>query len=91
MKQVSRRRFIKNAGGASIALWLGISFRGNAGKTVNIAEAKNFTPYIIVDSNGSITIFTSGGTPNYSYAWLPNVSIRRLGFLVRSSRRLHMV
>lgn len=59
MKQLSRRRFIRNAGGASIALWLGISARGYAGKTLNIAEARNFTPYILVESNGSITIYNT--------------------------------
>lgn len=63
MKQFSRRSFIKNAGGASVALWLGISAKGNAGgnagKTLNIAEAKNFTPYILVESNGSITIYNT--------------------------------
>lgn len=59
MKKLSRRRFIRNAGGASIALWLGISGRGYAGKTLNIAEARNFTPYILVESNGGITIYNT--------------------------------
>ena len=60
MKQLSRRSFIKNAGGASVALWLGISANGYAAKRSPIAaEAKNFTPYILVESNGSITIFNT--------------------------------
>jgi isoquinoline 1-oxidoreductase beta subunit len=59
MNQVSRRSFIKNSGGAGIALWLGISTWHDAGKASSIYEAKNFTPYIIVDSSGSITIFNT--------------------------------
>ena len=59
MKQFSRRSFIKNAGGASLALWLGISTRGYAYKTATLAGAGNFTPYILVESNGSITIFNT--------------------------------
>lgn len=57
MNQVSRRSFITNAGGAGIALWLGISAKGNPYKTPDINEAKNFTPYILVDSDNHITIF----------------------------------
>ncbi len=59
MKQVSRRSFIKHAGGTGIALWLGISAKGNSGKTPNLNEAKNFTPYILVESNGNITIYNT--------------------------------
>lgn len=59
MKQVSRRSFIKNAGGAGFALWLGISAKGNPCLTPNIGEAKNFTPYILVESNGNITIYNT--------------------------------
>ena len=59
MNQVSRRSFLKNSGGAGIALWLGISTWDNAAKASNIYEAKNFTPYIIVDSGGSITLFNT--------------------------------
>lgn len=59
MKQVTRRGFIKNAGGAGIALWLGISAKGNPFLTPNITEAKNFTPYILVESSGSITIYNT--------------------------------
>jgi isoquinoline 1-oxidoreductase subunit beta len=59
MNQVSRRSFLKNSGGAGIALWLGISTWDNAAKASNIYKAKNFTPYIIVDSGGSITIFNT--------------------------------
>jgi isoquinoline 1-oxidoreductase subunit beta len=57
MKEVSRRSFIKHAGGAGIALWWGISAEGNTGKTLNLPLAKNFTPYILVESNGNITIY----------------------------------
>jgi len=59
MIQVSRRRFIKNAGGAGIALWLGINVRGNTIITTNIVESGNFTPYILVESSGGITIFNT--------------------------------
>ena len=58
MNQVSRRSFIKNAGGASVALWLGLSNKVFAGKTGDAFEA-NFTPYIIVESNGNITLFNT--------------------------------
>ena len=58
MNQVSRRSFIKNAGGASIALWLGISNKGFADKTGDVFEA-NFTPYILVESNGKITLYNT--------------------------------
>jgi len=56
MKQVSRRSFITNVGGTSIALWLGLSNKSYAGDSGNSLEA-NFTPYIIVESNGKITIY----------------------------------
>jgi len=59
MKLVSRRSFIKNAGGTGIALWLGISVRGNTIITSNIAESGNFTPYILVESSGAITLFNT--------------------------------
>jgi isoquinoline 1-oxidoreductase beta subunit len=57
VKQLSRRSFIKNAGGAGIALWLGISSKGFAEKTRDLNTAKNFTPFILVESNGKITIY----------------------------------
>src|SRR4030095_5161869 len=59
MNQVSRRSFIKNTGGAGIALWLGLTAKGNTDKVVDIGEAKNFTPYILVEPNGRITIFNT--------------------------------
>ena len=59
MKQISRRSFIKNTGGAGIALWWGISAKGFAGNTTSLATAKNFTPYILVESNGNITIYNT--------------------------------
>lgn len=57
MNQVSRRTFIKNTGGASIALWLGISSKGFAATTPDITTLKNFTPYILVDADNNITIY----------------------------------
>lgn len=61
MTQLSRRSFIKHAGGAGVALWLGISAKGNPLKASTIpgAGAKNFTPYILVESNGGITIYNT--------------------------------
>src|ERR1700754_909770 len=63
MHQVSRRSFIKNTSGAGIALWLGISNRGNtiisAGFPSDVVESGNFTPYILVRSSGAITIFNT--------------------------------
>ena len=58
MNQVSRRSFIRNTGGASVALWLGLSNKFFADKTGDVFEA-NFTPYIIVESNGHITLFNT--------------------------------
>jgi isoquinoline 1-oxidoreductase beta subunit len=55
--QVSRRSFIKTAGTASLALWLGLSAKGSIRKTTNIATAKNFSPFILVEYNGNITIY----------------------------------
>ena len=57
MKQVSWRSFMKNAGGAGMDIWLGVSDRGFAGKMLNISETKNFAPYILVEASGGITIF----------------------------------
>ncbi len=59
MKPFSRRDFIKHAGGTGAALWLGISGWGAAHKTSSLSEAGNFTPFILVESNGSITIFNT--------------------------------
>jgi isoquinoline 1-oxidoreductase subunit beta len=59
MIQVSRRSFIKKAGGTGLALWLGISARGYATITSDISEVGNFTPYILVESGGGITIFNT--------------------------------
>ena len=58
MKQVSRRDFIRSTSGAGAALWLGLSLTDGFGvKKATMAEPKNFTPYILIDSNGNITIF----------------------------------
>lgn len=59
MNSISRRNFIKNAGGTGIALFLGISVKGIPVSTCQITTAKNFTPYILVESNGNITIFNT--------------------------------
>ena len=59
VNQLSRRKFLKNAGGAGIALWLGISVKGGTIATTDITTAKNFTPYILIESNGNITIYNT--------------------------------
>lgn len=38
-------------------MWLGLSAKGSPEKTIDLAEAKNFTPYILVEPGGGITIF----------------------------------
>lgn len=55
----SRRQFIKNASGASFALWLGLSAKGYANKAYVLAEPKNFTPFIRIETDGTITIFNT--------------------------------
>lgn len=55
--QISRRHFIKSAATVSAALWLGLTAKGEAVKTSEIAEAKNFSPFILIESNGNITLF----------------------------------
>jgi len=59
MNQLSRRSFIKHTGGAGIALWLGVSANGTPKKFLDAVDAKNFTPYILVEPNGNITIFNT--------------------------------
>jgi isoquinoline 1-oxidoreductase beta subunit len=60
MKKLSRRSFLKNASGAGIAFWLGISAsKGTPIKALSLAEARNITPYIRVESNGKITLFNT--------------------------------
>ncbi|MBS1532532.1 MAG: molybdopterin-dependent oxidoreductase, partial [Bacteroidetes bacterium] len=55
--QISRRAFIRTTGTAGLALWLGLSAKGSTRKTTNIATAKNFSPFILVEDNGNITIY----------------------------------
>ncbi|QEC76414.1 xanthine dehydrogenase family protein molybdopterin-binding subunit [Mucilaginibacter ginsenosidivorax] len=55
--QISRRHFIKSAGTAGIALWLGLSAKGSTRKAVDAVAAQKFTPYILIESNGNITLF----------------------------------
>ncbi len=57
VNQLSRRNFIRHTGGAGIALWLGLSAKAGVSATNDPAKIKNFTPYILVDSNNNITIF----------------------------------
>ena len=60
MNQVSRRKFIRNTSGAGVALWLGLSFKdGFIVKKASDAEPLNFTPYILIDSKGNITLFNT--------------------------------
>lgn len=59
VSQSSRRKFIKNIGGAGMAIWLGISAKGEIGIKDDIATAKNFSPFILVKSDGSITLFNT--------------------------------
>lgn len=56
---VSRRSFIKNAGGATVALWLGVSSNGFATTSTSPSMVKNFSPFILVESNGTITLFNT--------------------------------
>ena len=59
MQQLSRRKFIRNVGGTGIALWMGISVRGNAIISSSVAASGNFTSFIMVESDGAITIFNT--------------------------------
>lgn len=59
MTQLTRRNFIKNASGASVALWLGLSLDGKAQVMAGPAQAVNFTPYILIEPGGGITIFNT--------------------------------
>jgi isoquinoline 1-oxidoreductase beta subunit len=59
MSEISRRHFIKTTSTAGVALWLGISNKGYASTTANAAMAKNFTPLILVESDGNITIYNT--------------------------------
>ena len=59
MNEISRRHFIKTAGTAGVALWLGISAKGSTRKVSDVATAKNFNPLILVESNGNITIYNT--------------------------------
>jgi isoquinoline 1-oxidoreductase beta subunit len=58
MKQVTRRNFIKDSSVIGLGLWLGISkSHAQILAATNITEAQKFTPYILVEPNGNITIF----------------------------------
>jgi isoquinoline 1-oxidoreductase beta subunit len=57
MNEISRRHFVKSAGTAGIALWLGLTIKGEIRKASAFITAKNFTPFILIEPNGQITIF----------------------------------
>src|SRR4029078_1247993 len=57
VKQLSRRNFIKNTGVTGVGLWLGLSVKGFAYITSDPVSGKNFTPYILVESNNNITLY----------------------------------
>ncbi len=57
MTAVSRRSFITSTGKAGVALWLGLSYKWSEASPANDAISKNFTPFILVESTGAITIF----------------------------------
>ena len=59
MTELSRRNFIKGTGTAGMALWLGLSANGTTRKVATAAAAKNFTPFILVEPNGAITLFNT--------------------------------
>ncbi|KAA6440880.1 xanthine dehydrogenase family protein molybdopterin-binding subunit [Dyadobacter flavalbus] len=56
MNNISRRHFIRGASVGSAALWLGLSAKGFPRKATGV-EASNFTPFILVEANGNITLF----------------------------------
>jgi len=58
MEEISRRHFIKSAGTAGVALWLGLSAKGNPLMAMDLASA-NFSPYILIEASGQITIFNT--------------------------------
>ncbi|WP_183561557.1 xanthine dehydrogenase family protein molybdopterin-binding subunit [Mucilaginibacter sp. SP1R1] len=57
MNYISRRHFIKSAGTAGFALWLGLSAKGEILKVSASVESKNFSPFIKIEPNGQITLF----------------------------------
>ena len=57
MNSFSRRSFITTTGKAGIALWVGFSYKWAEGAPKDGAITKKFTPFILVESNGNITIF----------------------------------
>lgn len=58
METLSRRNFLQSTGTAAIALWLGLSAKGETYKST-LGTAKNFTPFILIEPNGQITIFNT--------------------------------
>lgn len=57
MDHISRRNFITTASAAGLGLWLGLSAKGAARKATSAAAARNFTPYILIEADGKITLF----------------------------------
>ncbi|MBK0380463.1 xanthine dehydrogenase family protein molybdopterin-binding subunit [Mucilaginibacter segetis] len=59
MQDISRRYFIKSTSTLGVALWLGLSAKGDTVKSLDPAIAENFSPFILVEPNGNITIFNN--------------------------------
>lgn len=59
MNEISRRHFIKSTSTFGVALWLGLTAKGETTKVSAIAVAKNFTPFILIEPNGQITLFNT--------------------------------
>ena len=57
MTVITRRHFMRTSGGATAALWIGISMLDGCITKRSVAGAKNFTPYILVDRDNHITIY----------------------------------
>lgn len=59
MKGTSRRDFIKSGATVGLSFWLGLSAKGTMLHATSQATIKNFSPFILVESNGHITIFSN--------------------------------
>lgn len=59
MNEITRRHFIRSVAAVSGTLWLGLSAKGEVRKTSVLATAKNFTPFILIEADGKITLFNT--------------------------------
>lgn len=59
MNTTSRRDFIKSTATLGFSLWLGLSAKGTVLQGTTDGITKNFSPFILVESNGHITIFSN--------------------------------